>query len=198
MQLPNGPRQILAGALSAAAFLGLFFGLTLVWWVAFALATLVFGAVLLIVPRKPEDHEILLSGRTSEADIREAGQIMADASARLEATRARVPASDTSTVGTIVDHVQSIRTQVLADPEDYRRARRFINSYLGHMVETVERYADLSEKSRGRHEDRLAPLSERIQTFVPVLARIDEACLENDFVALETQIDALASQMKRG
>ncbi|MEM8801930.1 MAG: hypothetical protein AAGF55_05295 [Pseudomonadota bacterium] len=56
----------------------------------------------------------------------------------------------------------------------------------------------LSEKSRGLHEERLAPLSSKIESFVPVLEKIDTACLEHDFIGLDAQIDALAAQMKRG
>ncbi|MEO0912828.1 MAG: 5-bromo-4-chloroindolyl phosphate hydrolysis family protein [Pseudomonadota bacterium] len=198
MHLPEGARQIVAGMVSALAFLGLFFGLTLVWWAAFGLSALIFLAVLLIVRRKPGDDEIVVSGRTTEADIREAGRLMERASERLAAAEMRMPEADRSTVSAMVDHIGSIRAQILSDPEDYRRARRFITFYLGHMVETVERYTDLSEKSRGRHQERLAPLSAQIEAFLPALERIDAACLENDFTALESQMEALAVQMKRG
>ncbi|MDP5219028.1 5-bromo-4-chloroindolyl phosphate hydrolysis family protein [Ruegeria sp. 2205SS24-7] len=198
MRMRDGVRQIVAGVTSAAAFLCLFFGLVLIWWVALAGALLVFGAMLLVIRQKPNFSELLVSPRTSEADIREAGRIMSRASERLAKTAPRLPDADQSIVNAISAHVESIRNQVISDPEDYRRARRFITSYLENMVETVERYADLAEKSRGRHEDRLAPLSERIRAFVPALERIDTACLENDFLALETQVEALAAQMKRG
>ena len=198
MQLPDGPRQILAGVLAAAAFLGFYFGLSMVWWGAFVLALVVFGAVLLMVPRRPNADEVVLSGTTTEADIQAAGKLMDAAAKRLETAGEVLPGPDQKTVETLTGYVRSIRDHVLNDPEDYRRARRFINSYLGTMVNTVERYADLTRKAKGRHEDRLAPMSQQIESFVPALQKIDAACLENDFIALESQVEALAVQMKRG
>jgi 5-bromo-4-chloroindolyl phosphate hydrolysis protein len=198
MQLSEGLRQVLAGSVAALSFLGLFFSFQLVWWISFLAAALVFLAVLLMVERKPGADEIVLSGLTTEADIREAGKIMAHAAERLEAAAARLGESNSRTIQSMLDHVRSIRSQVMTDPEDYRRARRFITSYLGQMVDTVERFAELSEKSRGRHEERLAPLSAMIESFVPALEKIDTACLEHDFIGLEAQVEALAAQMKRG
>ncbi len=198
MQLSEGLRQTLAGSVAGVAFLGLFFGVQLVWWVSFLAAVFVFGAVLLIVVRKPDADEVVLTGRTTEADVREAGKIMSQAADRLEAAAKRLSEPNGSTIFAMLEHVRSIRAQVMADPEDYRRARRFITSYLDNMVDTVERFAELSEKSRGRHEERLAPLSSKIESFVPALEKIDTACLEHDFVGLEAQIEALAAQMKRG
>lgn len=198
MHLSEGLRQTVAGGIASLSFLALFFGLQLVWWAAFLAASLVFLAMLLIVKRKPDADEVVVSGRTTEADIRNAGKIMARAADRLEVSAQKVDEDERAMIQSMLDHVLSIRTQIIADPEDYRRARRFISSYLGHMVETVERFAELSQKSRGRHEDRLAPLATRIEAFVPALERIDAACLENDFIGLEAQVDALAAQMKRG
>ncbi len=198
MRLADGPRQILAGVVSAGAFLALFFGLNLVWWLALVLAALVYGAVLLIVQRKPDLSEIAVGMGASEADLHKAGLIMDEAAARLDATQQNLPATDADVVEQLALHVRSIRTQVVSDPQDYRRARRFISSYLGHMVETVERYADLNAKSRGRHEERLRPLSDQIKSYLPALEQIDTACLENDFAALESQMKALAFQMERG
>ena len=43
-----------------------------------------------------------------------------------------------------------------------------------------------------RAADRLEPLKKRMEAFVPALEKIDAACLENDFPALESQVEALA------
>ncbi|MEM8630192.1 MAG: 5-bromo-4-chloroindolyl phosphate hydrolysis family protein [Pseudomonadota bacterium] len=198
MALPEGTRQTLLGIAAALVFLVLFFGLSLVWWAAFLAGLLVYAGLLFLVPRKPDAVENNVAGRVTEADIKAAGRSMGKAVSRLEAAADRVGETERSTIAAIIGHVSSIRGQVLADPEDYRRARRFVTSYLDHMVETVDRYAELSEKSRGRHEDRLLPLTRQIESFVPALEKIDAACLENDFVALEAQVEALATQMKRG
>ncbi|MBM7069726.1 5-bromo-4-chloroindolyl phosphate hydrolysis family protein [Actibacterium sp. 188UL27-1] len=198
MALTDPLRQILAGCASAVIFLTLYFGLTLVWWAAFGLALVSYLALLLLLPRKPLDDEIVLSGTTTQADLSEAARIMDNAAYRLLNAVLRIPEEERGTVEAIIDHVRSIRQQVSIDVEDYRRARRFITSYLGNMVDAVESYADLSEKSRGQHSERLAPLAERINSFVPALQKIDAACLENDFLALESQMEALDFQMKRG
>jgi hypothetical protein len=36
-----------------------------------------------------------------------------------------------------------------------------------------------------------------IKGFIPVVQKIDQACIENDFVALEAQVSALQFQLKR-
>lgn len=198
MQLADGPRQILAGVLSAAAFLGFFAGLSLLWWLSLGLALAVYGAVLLIVRRKPRLDEITAGLGTSQADLANAGRIMDAAAARLDATLPRLPPRDADVVADIAAHVRSIRGHVTSDPQDYRRARRFIVSYLGSMVETVESYADLTAKAGGRHQDRLGPMSARIRGYLPALDQIDTACLDNDFEALEAEMSALAFQMERG
>lgn len=198
MHLADGTRQILAGLASSAAFLALFWGLKLVWWASLLLALVVYGAVLLIIPRKPELNEIALGHGTTEADLAAAGMVMDHALARLDATTRALPAPDAEIVAQLSARVRSIRDQVSSDAQDYRRARRFISSYLGNMVETVEGYAALTRKAGGRHEERLKPMSDRIQAYLPALEKIDTACLENDFAALEAQMKALSYQMERG
>ena len=200
MALSQLMRQVISGVLASLAFLILFFGLTLVWWAAFAAAVAVFVASLMVLPKgEDEAVQIPLAGAISQVDLREADRLMSEAQAKLEAAREIILSdADKSMVTEMIDHVVSIKTQVLSDPEDYRRARRFIRSYLGTMVETVERYSDLVAKSRGKQAERLQPLAQQISGFVPVLEKIDTACLENDFLSLEVQVDALAEQMKRG
>lgn len=197
MQLREGLRQIVAGVTASSVFLGLFFGLNMVWWAAFVGAVLVFFAALLVIRKRPDDDDVRVADRTSKADIKDAGRKMSVAIEKLGAARSKLHDSDIATISSLVEHVESIRDQVISDPKDYRRARRFITNNLGYIVDTVERYADLSEKARGRHEDRLAALSDQIKAFVPAVEKIDTACLENDFRTLEAQIEVLAIQMKR-
>lgn len=198
MRLAEGPRQMLAGLVSAAAFLGFYLKLMLVWWLSLVLAVLVYGAVLLIVRRKLRADEITAGAGVTQADLVEAGRIMDRAAVRLEATHPKLPDTDAQVVAQLAAHVRSIRAQIMSDPQDYRRARRFISSYLGNMVDTVERFAELTAKTRGQHEARLQPIAARIHAYLPALEKIDAACLENDFTALEAQMNALAYQMERG
>ena len=198
MRLPDGPRHALAAGLAIIVFLGLYYGAALIWGVALGLAALSYGAVLLIVQRKRLLDEIVVSGTTTKADLAEAARIMDAAAVRLDKAAERVPDNDRSVVKEITDHLRSIRNQVAKDPEDFRRVRRFVKSYLAKMVTSVESYADLAEKSRGLHGQRLSTLASTIHGFVPTLAKIDAACLENDFAELEAQMSALDFQMKRG
>lgn len=198
IQLNEVPRQILAGGISAAGFLVLFFGANLIWWIALLLALAVYLSVLLIVRHNSSSEHIILASTVTQADIRAASASMTSASKRLGAVLDKVPQGDQTMIKEIQQHVESIRDHILADPEDYRRARRFISSYLGKMVESVEHYADLARRTKGRHQDRLDPLAARIRGYLPALEKIDTACLENDFVALESQMKALAIQMDRG
>lgn len=198
MALADGLRQMVAGLLAAAAFLGLYFGLSLIWWAALGLAVVVYFALLLLIRRRPHASEVMLSSRVSAADIREAGQILQQSAKRIEAVLPKVPEADRNHLGEMVEHLRSIRQHVMADAQDFRSARRFIMSYLPHMVETIEGYGHLSEKAGPGHADRLAKLGATIHGFGPAIGAIDRACLENDFAALEVQVSALATQMERG
>lgn len=198
MRLPDGPRQIIAALMAATVFLGLYFAVSLVWWAAFALAVLTYLAFLLIIRRRTPADEIMLTARVSAADIRQAAANMEAAAKRLDYAAEQAPQADRGEITHLATTVRAIREQVIADPDDYRQVRRFVTSYLPHLVETVEGYTTVARRAGGNHDDRLAPLAQRIRGFGPVLDRINAACLENDFDALEVQIDALATQMKRG
>jgi hypothetical protein len=198
MVLSDGLRQIVAGLLASAAFLALYFGLDLIWWAALGLAIAVYFALLLVIRRRPKASEIMLASRVSAADIRAADQLLGQSATRIEAVLPRVPASDRAHLDEMVGHLKSIRTHVVTDPQDFRRARRFIMSYLPNMVDTIEAYGHLSERAGPDHADRLARLGETIRSFGPAIDAIDRACLENDFDALEAEVSALATQMERG
>ncbi|MBY6114141.1 5-bromo-4-chloroindolyl phosphate hydrolysis family protein [Mameliella alba] len=197
MGLYDGPRQIVAGAIAAAIFLGLFFGATLVWWLALILAAVAYGALLLIIPRRQRADEIVLGARVSAADMANAGAALLDHAARLEATVPGLPELDAAAVTEMARHVRSIRDNVLRDPDDYRLTRRFISTYLPNVVQTVETYADLAGRASGSQADRLSQLGAQIRGFNKVVEDIDRACIENDLAALETEVDALGAQLNR-
>lgn len=194
MRLPDGPRQIIAALLAAGVFLGAYFGLLLAWFVALGLAVVAYGALLLVIARRTPLEEIVLSDRVSAADIAQAGQILEDAARRIG--RAAV-GEDKQALAEMQAHLVSIRAQIADDPADYRSAHRFITFYLPKMVANVEAYANLSARATGEARSRLGPLRDGITAYAQVVARIDQACLENDFKALESEVDALAFQLKR-
>lgn len=198
MRLPDGMRQVVAGVLAAVVFLGLYFGLLLQAWLAGVLAALAYFAFLLVIARRMPLSELMLSDRVSAADVDTAGRALAEAARRVGRAAETAPEADRTGLIELQAHLASIREQVLADPADYRSAQRFITSYLPRMVESVEGFAALARRVQGPDVSRLAPLRDGLATYREAVARIDRACLENDFTALEAEIDALAFQVRRG
>lgn len=198
MRLPDGPRQIIAALLAAGVFIALFNVALLEWFIALALAVIAYGAFLLLIGRRTPLDEIVLSDRVSAADVAQAATILTDAARRIGRAATRLADADRQALIAMEGNLTSIRDQVQADPADYRSAHRFITSYLPKMVANVESYADLSARAKGEARSRLAPLRDGITAYGQVVARIDQACLDNDFKALEAEVDALAFQLKRG
>lgn len=195
--LPDGPRQILAGLIAAAGFLGLYLGLSLVWWAALPLAALTYFALLLVIRRKPPATEVMVGERVSQADLSQAAAALLAASQRLGQAAAQAPEADRGDLETMASHVLSIRTLIQADPNDYRMARQFIDYYLPRIVEAVESYVALAKLSHTTPDPRLAELGARIRGFGGVVEKIDRACIANDFDALESEVEALGFQLKR-
>lgn len=197
MSLAGWQKQILAGICSGLGFLFFYFVVYLTWWAAIGLSLAIYMAIMMIVVTKQQANEIFVARSVTKADLQKAGDDMGVAIERLQAVLPTLSMEDKVTVQDLVTHIESIRVQVVADPEDYRRARRLITSYLGHMVAAVERFADLSKKASGRQSERLIALSQQIKGFIPVVAKIDNACLDNDFTTVEIEMKVLAEQLKR-
>jgi hypothetical protein len=197
MQLPDGPRQVVAGLLAGAVFLLLFLGVPLVWWAALGLSLAAFAAFLIIIRKRASASEVMVAERVSKADLEAAAASLASAGVRLRAASEVAPVAVRSDLAGMADHVLSIRDLILSDPNDYRLAKPFVGFYLPKIVETVESYVALAKLSRGDQSERLAELGQRIKDFGPVVRKIDRACLDNDLAALESEVDALGFQMKR-
>ena len=197
MTLPDGPRQIIAALLAAGVFLALYFGAKLLWLVAFPLAAVAYGAFLLIIRRRRLLSEVVLSDRVTAADIA-AGEAALDEALRRLARAEAADAELKDDLAALGVELRSIRTQIGDDPADFRIARRFIVSFLPKLIGNVESYVSLSAAATGPARDRLAPLRDGIRAYRPIVARIAQAGLENNFRALESEIDALGIQLKRG
>ena len=197
MQIPDGPRQILAALLASAVFLALFLPAGLVWWAALGLAALAYFALLLAIPRRKPMAEVMLTNEVSAADVARATDALTNAAFRMNEAAKLAPAADHGGLTDMSGHLTSIRELIKADPSDYRQTRQFISFFLPQIVATVEAYVALARLSQGGNADRLAELGGTIRGFVPVVAKIDQACLENDFAALEAQVFALQFQLKR-
>lgn len=197
MQLPDGFRHTLASVLASASFLALFFAAGLVWWLALALAALVYFALLLVIPRRKLLDEVMLTSEVSAADIAKAADALTDAAYRMNEAAKSAPSADRDGIADMSKHLGSIRELIKADPQDYKQTKQFISYFLPLIVATVESYVGLAKLAQGGNAERLAELGAQIKGFVPVVAKIDRACLDNDFAALEAEVFALQFQLKR-
>jgi hypothetical protein len=198
MTLPDGPRQILAALLAAGVFLALYFPANLLWQVALPLAVVAYAAFLLLIRRRRPLSEVVLSDRVTAADIAAGQAALDEALRRLSRAEARADAELRPDLQALADDLRSIRDQIGDDPADFRIARRFIVNFLPKVVENVESYVQLAAVATGSARDRLAPLRDGIRAYRPAVTRIAQAGLENNFRALEAEIDALGFQLKRG
>jgi hypothetical protein len=197
MQIYDGPRQIIAALIASGVFLALYFLAALVWWAALGLSAVVYFALLLIIPRRPQLSEVMVSDQASAQDIAEATAALTAAINRLDTAAKAVPKDTALDLPDLSRHLASIRELIRADPRDYRQTRQFISYFLPMIVATVESYAALAKLAQNDHTARLVELGNMIKGFIPVVQKIDQACIENDFVALEAQVSALQFQLKR-
>lgn len=197
MSLRDGPRQMLAAFLAIIGFLALFFAANLVWWLALGLAIVAYGAFLLLIPRRPLLGEVMLSEHVTAQDIAQAVAALTSAAARVNAAAAVAPVADRDELVQMAHHLTSICTLIKADPRDYRTTRQFITYFLPLMVSAVESYVSLAKMAQSGNAARIAELGSMIKGFGPVVRKIDQACIENDFTTLESELSALQFQLKR-
>ena len=197
MALSDGVRQIVASLLASAAFLAMFLVAGLVWWVALGLAAVVYLSLLLVIPRRKPLAEVMVSDQVSAADIARATDALTKAAHRMNEAAKLAPTADKAGLLDMVKHLSSIRELIKSDPRDYRQTKQFISYFLPMIVTTVEAYVGLARLANSDNAARLAELGAMIETFVPVVRKIDQACIENDFAALEAQVSALQFQLKR-
>ena len=115
MQLPDGPRQIVAGLLAGAVFLLLFLGVPLVWWAALGLSLAAFLAFLFIIRKRLSASEVMVAERVTKADPQEAAASLASAGVRLRAASEAASVAIHTDMAVVADHVPSIRDLVLSD-----------------------------------------------------------------------------------
>ena len=196
MALAETYRQIVAGSAGASMFLFAYFGLTLTSWLAVSLGLLSYLALtLLIRPAVPAGDRMVADGVTA-ADLQTSLTALSEAAGRLRALEERAPSEDAGVFAHMAEILTRIGSHHSRDPRDLRHTRRFIRHDLPRLVETSEGYVDLAARSGAGARDRLAQLAARIRGFAPALDRIDQACLENDFMALEVEAEVLSEQLK--
>lgn len=196
MQLPETTRQIVAGAAASGAFLGAFFGLHLVWWMALIAGVAVYGAMMLIIGRRPPPTEEYVADGVSRAELTAAINSITAASSTMRGLSQKARGADREAFSRMAKLFEAIRGHHIKDPRDYRHTRRFIRHDLPRIVESAEKYVDLDHRASGTNRDRVEALGQQIHSFLPVLEKIDQACLENDFMALEVQVEVLGEQLE--
>lgn len=196
LRLPDGMREIAAGLAAGAVFVGLYVGAHLVWWLALALAAAAYGALLLVIARRPPPAEVVVADRVSEADLLAALKALAEAARRIDVAAARAGDADRAVLQRLAAELHRLRDQIAADPQDLRAARRLVGVYLSDMVRVVESYVALSGRAAGDQAERLQRIGSALPGFVGALERINRACLENDFLALEVESQTLGEQLE--
>lgn len=195
MEMTDGNRQIVAGFCASGAFLIIFFGLGLVWWAALIAGVAVYAAILLIVGRRKPDTEEMVADGVSRAELTGAINAITAASSKMRQLASAARGDDRGEFQKMAKLFEAIRAHHIKDPRDYRHTRNFIRHDLPRIVDTAERYVDLDKKASGENRDRVDALGKQIRGFTPVLEKIDQACLENDFMALEVQVEVLGDQL---
>ena len=201
----RGRVQLRAGLAALGVFLLLLLGLRLRNWLPFVAAAAVYLGLLWYWRAeswggRPARRPVALPDGVSRASYDEALAALGAAERELRALTAAAPAGDVPTVRRMAELVGSIRTHHEANPAHVPRTRAFVRHTLDRMVAAVAGYVDLAGRAapqKDERDERLAEISRRLQGFLPVLERIDRACIENDLMALEISVEVLDEQLDR-
>ena len=80
------------------------------------------------------------------------------------------------------------------DPGDIRRARKFLNTYLGGALKVTEGYADMQRKQQA--EQLTANFENVLKTIESVFTEQKQKLLDDDVLDLDVQIEVLSAQLK--
>lgn len=197
MTLSDGPRQIVAASLASAGFLGLFFGVGLVWWLALVLAILIYGAALLMIRRRRMLSEISLASRVTAEDLSIADRALREADARLERALKRAPQGDQGQLQEMRQDLDVLRQNILDDPNDFRAVRGFLKVQLPEIVGAVDSYVRLAAQSTPETEARIRELGAQIRELAAPIRRMRIASVENDLRALDIEVSVLTQTLGR-
>lgn len=173
-------------------------------WMAFAISGWTFA--ILWLSMTPIRRRKLPSAAPPPVDLPE-GVARADHDAAVERLRTaayalreladRARGADEALFARLSAMIWRIRSHHEANPRHVLHTRTFIRHALDRMVEAARGYADLSRRTGGAEAERLDDIRGRIEGFVPVLERIDKACVENDLTALDIETEVLSQQLRR-
>lgn len=109
----------------------------------------------------------------------------------------QAPPSDGPLFERMAGLLDLIREHHAANPGHVTLTRTFIRHTLKRMLDSVSDYIDLAGRSGPDQQERLAEISRGFEEYVPVLEKIDKACLDNDLTALEINVEVLNEQLDR-
>lgn len=192
-------RQLLAGLLASGGFMAAYLGANLIWWAALLIGVAVYIAALLLIERAPEDEEVFVHANLTQADVNAAvEQCKQAAQALRKASRTnRIDADTATALERMAQLVDEIAVNYGQDPRDLKHSRSFVNNHLPKMMDAVNNYVSLSERTVSEQsQTRLLHVGAKLQGYVPHLQIIHDACLENDFEKLELETSVLGDVMK--
>lgn len=210
--MSRGRVQAVAIGGALAVFLILLLALRLRSWLPFVGAALAYAGLLWAYwpaanPAGRSDRgDPALPDGVSREDYRTAVDALDDARRRLAALAVEAPPADEPPIARMAELVGAIRSHHLANPGHVSRTRSFVRHTLGRMIAAVAAYVDLARRAGPAgpnggdpdRDDRLAEVSRRLEGFVPALERIDRACVDDDLIALEINVEVLDEQLGRG
>ena len=192
-------RQLVAGGLASALFLGLFFGANLVWWVPLLLSTVAFVGLLLVLPKFRSADQIEVADGITQAELDQAVRMCREAAAEFKALsqEPKLSREITDAFHRLAEIVSDIAENYLRDPRDIRYSRGFTDHHVGAVREIARGYTQLRQARLNEDADRrLGDVRARILGYVEQFDAIYHACLVNDFRQLEVSTAALDQIMK--
>lgn len=120
-----------------------------------------------------------------------------EAAAELASLAQKAPLPDRPLFRRLAELMGQIRDRHRMNPDHVRLTAKFRRHVVGRMVGSVKSYVELARRAGRDQKTRLAAISTQLEEFVPVLEKIDRACLENDLTALEINVEVLNEQLNR-
>ena len=148
-------------------------------------------------PRRRPAPIIPLPNGVKRSDFNLAIERLQIGAARLRAAIPNAPPADEPLFARMADLLDQIQAHHVANPTHVTLTRTFIRHTLVRIIETVGEYIDLNGRAGPDQTERLAEISGAFDGFVPVLEKIDQACLDNDLTQLEINVEVLNEQLDR-
>lgn len=191
-------RKILAGGLAIGVFVVLVGVLKMRNWMPFVAAFAVWGFVILATAKPPvRKGPGGARDRKGRKEENHAISLFDQAAKRLRRLSRKALPQDVPRFQRMADLFDALKKHHIANPAHTVLTRKFRKHVIGRMLATIEDYIALAKRAGPDQQDRLTQISDQLSEFVPVLERIDQACLDNDLTNLEINVEVLNEQLNR-